>query len=96
VDVLTTVGFASSGPKAALLEYSFGCRLACSAVDEDGSGNYTKKHGNSDMKVTWDPDKEKENIRKHNISFSYAAEVFHDAHRLVWYDAPTAERKTGI
>jgi uncharacterized DUF497 family protein len=39
------------------------------------------------MKVTWDLDKEKENIRKHNISFSYAAEIFHDDHRLVWYDA---------
>jgi uncharacterized DUF497 family protein len=39
------------------------------------------------MKVTWDLDKEKENIRKHNIRFSYAAEVFHDAYRLVRYDA---------
>ncbi|MDR0685292.1 MAG: BrnT family toxin [Spirochaetaceae bacterium] len=38
------------------------------------------------MNVTWDLDKEKENIRKHNISFSYAAEVFHDDHRLVCYD----------
>jgi uncharacterized DUF497 family protein len=38
------------------------------------------------MKVTWDLDKEKENIRKHTISFSHAAEVFHDSHRLVWYD----------
>jgi uncharacterized DUF497 family protein len=38
------------------------------------------------MRVTWDLDKEKENIRKHNISFAYAAEVFHDDHRLVWYD----------
>jgi uncharacterized DUF497 family protein len=39
------------------------------------------------VKVTWDLDKEKENIRKHGISFSYAAEIFHDSHRLVWYDA---------
>jgi uncharacterized DUF497 family protein len=39
------------------------------------------------MKVTWNLDKEKENIRKHHISFSHAAEVFHDSHRLVWYDA---------
>jgi uncharacterized DUF497 family protein len=39
------------------------------------------------MKVTWNLDKEKENIRKHHISFSYAAEVFHDNYRLIWYDA---------
>jgi uncharacterized DUF497 family protein len=38
------------------------------------------------MRVTWDPEKEKENIRKHKLGFSYAAEVFHDANRLVRYD----------
>ncbi|MDR0657157.1 MAG: BrnT family toxin [Treponema sp.] len=38
------------------------------------------------MRITWDPEKEKENIRKHKLGFSYAAEVFHDANRLVRYD----------
>jgi uncharacterized DUF497 family protein len=38
------------------------------------------------MRVTWDPEKEKENIRKYKLGFSYAAEVFHDANRLVRYD----------
>jgi uncharacterized DUF497 family protein len=38
------------------------------------------------MKVTWDTEKEKENIRKHKMGFSYAAEVFHDANRLMHYD----------
>ncbi|MDR1576040.1 MAG: BrnT family toxin [Treponema sp.] len=38
------------------------------------------------MKITWDPEKEKENIKKHRMGFSYAAEVFHDANRLVRYD----------
>jgi uncharacterized DUF497 family protein len=41
----------------------------------------------SDMRVTWDPEKEKNNIRKHKLGFSYAAEVFYDANRLVRYDA---------
>jgi uncharacterized DUF497 family protein len=38
------------------------------------------------MRVTWDPEKEKDNIRKHKLGFSYAAEVLHDANRLIWYD----------
>jgi uncharacterized DUF497 family protein len=38
------------------------------------------------MKITWDAEKEKENIRKHKMGFSYAAEVFHDVNRLMRYD----------
>jgi uncharacterized DUF497 family protein len=56
-------------------------------------GSILINNGNSDMKVIWDLDKEKENIRKHNISFSYAAEIFHDDHRLIWYDAAHSDRE---
>jgi len=38
------------------------------------------------MKVTWDTNKEQKNIKKHNVSFSYAAEVFHDPLRIIDYD----------
>jgi uncharacterized DUF497 family protein len=61
--------------------------MAARSLAERRYGGYTSKCGVLFfMRVTWDPEKEKENIKKHTMSFSYAAEVFHDPNRLVWYD----------
>ena len=38
------------------------------------------------MKFEWDDNKEKQNIKKHDISFSIAASVFFDFYRLEWLD----------
>jgi uncharacterized DUF497 family protein len=38
------------------------------------------------MKVTWDPNKEQNNIKRHHISFAYAAEAFHDPLRIIKHD----------
>lgn len=38
------------------------------------------------MKFEWDEAKAQENIRKHNVSFEYAALVFEDEYRLEEYD----------
>ncbi len=38
------------------------------------------------MLFEWDSEKEKRNIRKHGLSFSVAALVFHDENRLEAYD----------
>jgi uncharacterized DUF497 family protein len=47
------------------------------------------------MRVTWDPNKEQKNIKKHNVSFSYAAEVFHDPLRIVDYDKEHSSGEPG-
>ncbi len=38
------------------------------------------------MKFEWDANKEKQNIKKHDISFSVALSVFFDLYRLEWLD----------
>ncbi|MBQ7147258.1 MAG: BrnT family toxin [Pseudobutyrivibrio sp.] len=38
------------------------------------------------IKLEWDEEKEKINIKKHGISFSTAAFVFNDPNRLEYYD----------
>jgi uncharacterized DUF497 family protein len=38
------------------------------------------------MKAIWDEDKNRENIRKHKISFPYAVPVFNDPRALTYYD----------
>ncbi len=39
-----------------------------------------------DLRFEWDTEKEQANIRKHGISFTTAALVFHDPKRLEYYD----------
>jgi uncharacterized DUF497 family protein len=48
------------------------------------------------VKVTWDPEKEKENIKKHKMGFSYAAEVFMILIVLFGTMMPIALMKTDI
>ena len=38
------------------------------------------------MNFEWDDNKEKQNIKKHDVSFSMAASVFFDSYRLEWLD----------
>jgi uncharacterized DUF497 family protein len=46
----------------------------------------------SKMKFEWDPDKEKENIKKHHISFSTAKLAFNDPERFERYDSKHSEK----
>ena len=39
----------------------------------------------------WDPQKAKENLRKHRISFERAATIFHDLHALSIFDTEHSE-----
>lgn len=39
----------------------------------------------------WDPDKERQNIRKHRIDFRRAASVFRDPNQIVIYDEAHSE-----
>ena len=45
------------------------------------------------MEFEWDPDKERENIQKHGVSFSEAATVFGDPISLVFYDPDHSEEE---
>jgi uncharacterized DUF497 family protein len=38
------------------------------------------------VQFEWDPDKERENIEKHGVSFSEAATIFGDPLSLMFYD----------
>lgn len=38
------------------------------------------------MKFEWDEDKNRQNIKKHNISFETAVNIFKDPHCLIIYD----------
>jgi len=38
------------------------------------------------MKFEWDPEKEKENIKKHKLTFKTASLVFNDENRLEFFD----------
>jgi len=43
------------------------------------------------LRFTWDPDKAKENLRKHGVSFTEAQSVFYDENGIEFYDDEHSE-----
>ncbi len=43
------------------------------------------------LRFAWDPDKAKENLRKHGVSFTEAQSVFYDVNGIEFYDDEHSE-----